>query len=372
MRTIATKGELNIDELREVANVLKKGGLVIYPTETVYGIGAMCTSRGGVEKLMLYKGARGGKAISVAVGTRKMAMEYVVLNETAEDLYERVLPGPVTVISKIRKGSELVDDLLAPKGTLGIRIPAHILPHQIIEEVGEGITATSANASGHRTPYSVEDILDGISPEQRELIDLVVDHGELPQRETSTVVDTTVDPAKVLRGDKYILNNQAGEWLIQEEKELEKVAGEVLEKVDEQVADDRPLVFLLYGEMGSGKTRFTQALARGLGIEANVISPSFVLERQYEIPKGQGEYLKNYNRLYHYDFWRLDKEEGPVPADKVLEQLGVNESLRSGNILVIEWPDKIPNAVEIFERSANVYELRFSHFGTRRKIWLSR
>src|SRR3972149_9381448 len=80
--------------------VLNRGGLVVYPTETLYGIGADATNPEAIKKLTEYKNRPFGKPYSIAVTDREMAEEYVELNETAKNLYREFLPGPLTVISK--------------------------------------------------------------------------------------------------------------------------------------------------------------------------------------------------------------------------------------------------------------------------------
>ena len=106
-------------ESAEIAvKILRNGGLVVYPTETLYGIGADATNQKAVDKLTKYKNRPFGKPYSIAVVNKEMAEKYVDLNNTAKDFYKRFLPGPLTVISKgkhvLAKGVE------SEEGTLGI------------------------------------------------------------------------------------------------------------------------------------------------------------------------------------------------------------------------------------------------------------
>src|SRR5680860_1375363 len=175
--------------IEEAVKVLEKGGLVIYPTETLYGIGVDATNQKAVDKLLTYKTRREGKPLSIAVNSLQMAKEYVEINPTAHNLYSNFLPGPLTVVSpglgKVAKGVE------SEIGTLGIRIPKYELILDIIESFGKPITATSANASYKKQPYCIDDILENISTKQKNLIDLIIDAGQLEKRDPSTVVDTT-------------------------------------------------------------------------------------------------------------------------------------------------------------------------------------
>src|SRR5437868_2435629 len=83
--------------IQTVCQVLADGGLVIYPTETVYGIGVDATNQAAVDKLLQYKARREGKPISIAVADQAMAEQYVELNDQAKQFYKNFLPGPVTV-----------------------------------------------------------------------------------------------------------------------------------------------------------------------------------------------------------------------------------------------------------------------------------
>src|SRR5689334_6125072 len=97
---IVTLTDQNLKEIvKEAVEVLKNGGSVIYPTETCYGIGVDATNQKAVDALYDYKGFRGQKPFSMAVIDRKMAEEYVEINDIADNLYKNYLPGPVTVVS---------------------------------------------------------------------------------------------------------------------------------------------------------------------------------------------------------------------------------------------------------------------------------
>ena len=149
-------------------DTLNSGGLVVYPTETCYGMAADPTNQEAVEKLLDYKKKREGKAISVAVSDKKMAKKYVEMNEIAENIYDNYLPGPITVVSKSK--GKVVKKVEADDETLGIRVPKYPFILKLIKKFGKPITATSANASYKKTPYTVKNILDNTSKKQQELI----------------------------------------------------------------------------------------------------------------------------------------------------------------------------------------------------------
>ena len=183
--------------IRIAIEVLGSGGLIIFPTETSYGVGVDATNSNAVSRLLEYKRRPEGKAISVAVANLKLADKYVDINPAAEGIYKNFLPGPVTVISKSKK---LLDARLeSEQGSLGIRIPNYRLILDILEKFNKPITATSANSAGKKTPYSIDDIFNNLSKKQKSLIDLVIDAGELPHNPPSTVIDTTSEELTVYR-----------------------------------------------------------------------------------------------------------------------------------------------------------------------------
>ena len=186
------------DEVIQAAvETLKNGGLLVFPTETMYGIGADATNQEAIDKVLAYKTRREGKPLSIAVCSSEMAEQYVEVNAVARNLYDTFLPGPLTVVSKGR--GTVARGVESETGTLGVRIPDYPLVIDIVKAFGKPITATSANASYKKRPYSIDDIFNNISNKQRGLIDLILDAGQLPKREPSTVVDTTLNEKVVLR-----------------------------------------------------------------------------------------------------------------------------------------------------------------------------
>src|SRR3990167_11460804 len=107
----------------EVVKILQQGGLVIMPTETLYGAMVDATNSRAVKKLITYKDRPFGKPFSVAVKNLRMAKEYVHINKTAKSLYKKYLPGPLTVVSKGRR--KVAKGIESERATLGIRIPKY-------------------------------------------------------------------------------------------------------------------------------------------------------------------------------------------------------------------------------------------------------
>jgi len=337
---IVKKNQISIEGL---VLVLKKGGLIIMPTETLYGAFVDATNPKAVEKLNEYKARPFGKPYSVAVANQQMAKEYVEINENAKSLYDSFLPGPLTVVSKgkhkVAKGVE------SEKGSLGIRIPDYKLVIDVIKELGKPITATSANASYQKRPYKVEDILENISLKQKKLIDLIIDAGELPHTEPSTVIDTTLDDPIVLRqGDIEIKDKN--EVLSQSMENTQNLAKNLYQKYEKYLGQ-RAIIFALEGPMGTGKTVFTKGLAKAMGIDEEILSPTYDLMLNYESKNKKGE-------LVHIDAWRM-------LTSSELEDLGVNKMISDKSVLAIEWAEKVSDIIRKYNEEAVIVWVKIAY-----------
>lgn len=341
--------------IEAVVECLRNDGLVIYPTETVYGIGACAKSAKAIDKLLQYKGRREGKPLSIAVTNQKMAEEYVEINEQALKFYKNFLPGPFTVISKSKN---VVDPRVNSEfGTLGIRIPEYPLVIEIIQAFGQAITSTSANASGKKRPYKIQDVFDNLSEKQKSLVDLVIDAGELPKNEPSVVVDTTLSTPIALRGSLH-LNDQDSEVLWSDSPtETEELAGRLMLNHLNQLQKNG-LVFALNGKLGMGKTIFAKGVAKFLGITETISSPTYSYINEYEYQR-----LQTAGTFYHIDAWKIDNKEE-------LEFLKINELIKENNVVVIEWFDQISEWLN-FNENITIVNLSFEEENQKRKILIN-
>jgi len=178
--------------IRAVLNVLQRGGTIIYPTDTVYGLGADAENREAVLKVYRAKGRDYNKPLTIAVSDMEMVERYAILNELSSMLLKRFLPGKVTFI--LPKTNRVLDEV-NPKA-VGIRIPDFPMILEIIKKFDRAITATSANRSGSAPKRDPRDAASDVEA------DLVLDYGILPPSKPSTVVDLTGDvPLLVREGD---------------------------------------------------------------------------------------------------------------------------------------------------------------------------
>ncbi len=167
------------DQIRTAVDIIKGGGTVVYPTETVYGLGADAFSEEAVRKVYKIKNRDFYLPISIAVSSFEMLHKVAYIDSETSKIITELLPGPVTVLLK-RK--EIVPDILtAASEVVGVRLPDNEIATRIIKETGP-ITATSANMSGKNPPTCIEEV-------KINLADIIINRGKCKYSLPSTVVD---------------------------------------------------------------------------------------------------------------------------------------------------------------------------------------
>ena len=173
--------------VEEAVETLIDGGIVVYPTETCYGLAAAIDDIEAVRRVYLVKRRPFNRPLTILVASVSMWHEYAYLTDDAMKLIKRFLPGPLTIVLW-KKPS--VPDIVNPV-RIGARISSHKLAQAIVERLGKPITATSANIHGDKEPYNITDAVKNV--------DLILDFGELPRKPPSTIVDLTVKPPIIQR-----------------------------------------------------------------------------------------------------------------------------------------------------------------------------
>lgn len=322
------------DAIKIACASLKNGELVIYPTETCYGIAADTMNSDAVTKLLAYKGDR-HRQVAIAVSSKEMAQKYVTINEIADNLYTNFLPGPITVISHSK---HLVDERLeSAEGTLGVRIPDHSFALRLIETYGTPITTTSANTSGKKEPYSYSDWQKYTTREKQNFVSVFLDAGKLLNRPTSTVVDSTLNEPQIVRQGQLTI--PALSQTIDTHSELETIdsAQKILSK-HLSLLTRYPLIIALQGDLGVGKTQFVKGIANSLGLKNNISSPTYTILKEY--PYVTSKYS---GILYHLDTWRLND------SNELESTIHLSKLLKPGNIIAIEWASKAKDLLKNYE-----------------------
>jgi len=185
---------MNKDSLH-AAKILEEGGIVIFPTDTAYGIGCRIDDEKAIKRLFKLRKRAETKATPVLVSSLEMASQYwqSVPERVVEKLVKPYWPGALTIVLPCKK--EKVPSLVRGGGnTLGLRMPDNDTLLEIISAVGVPIVGTSANFAGDQTPYKFEDL----DSELVKMVDYVLP-GECLIKQASTVIDCSIEPWKILR-----------------------------------------------------------------------------------------------------------------------------------------------------------------------------
>ena len=183
------------DKIQEAVKILENGGIIIFPTDTAFGVGCRIDNEKAVQKLFKIRKRPLNQSVPVLVDTVKMAQDYLlpIPQEVVDKLIEPYWPGALTIVLQSR--TEKVPELVRGGGsTLGVRIPNHTIARTIIREIGVPILGPSANFHGKKTPFKFEEL----DKELIKLVDYVVS-GECLTCEPSTVIDCSIKPWKIIR-----------------------------------------------------------------------------------------------------------------------------------------------------------------------------
>jgi len=185
----------------DAAAAVREGHAVVYPTETVYGLGADATDPDAVERVFDLKGRPRDNPLSLGVPSVDAALDYTRPTEMEERFMRRFLPGPVTVV--VERRPSLPDVLTAGRDRVGVRVPDHETALALLERTPP-LTATSANRSGSPSVTRVTDLDERI----REGVAVVVDGGETPGTES-----TVVDPGRGVIHRRGAMADEIESWL---------------------------------------------------------------------------------------------------------------------------------------------------------------
>ncbi|MGB9845305.1 L-threonylcarbamoyladenylate synthase [Methanothermobacter tenebrarum] len=188
MKIIKTDKNLK-DHLTVARAILKGGGIVLYPTDTLYGLGVNAFDEEAVKRLYRLKKRPFNKPISICLHDIEWIRRIAHLNPQIERLIKKLLPGPFTII--LKKKNTIPQILTGNTDKIGIRIPDNTISRELSKDFP--ITSTSANISGMKTHNNIKDIIQQIGE-----VDIAIDAGPL-KGGASTVIDLTLDPPKILR-----------------------------------------------------------------------------------------------------------------------------------------------------------------------------
>ena len=330
--------------MREVSEAILAGALVVFPSDTVYGLLADASNADAITKLIACKSRPTGKAISIFVNSYDMMREYVDVSTETQLRLSHILPGPYTIVLPALHRTD--KRLEAENKTLGVRIPANEPIIDLVTRVGRAVTATSANPAGRPPHYSVSSLLRALAQPAKDAIDLVVDGGILPYTKPSTVVDYSHHAQKVLRQGERHVGQNTQLFSSTSPAQTEEIVSAMAQLYDKK-SGKKPLVYLLRGELGAGKTVVAKSIARGYGIEG-VVSPTYVISYEYQMPHEPNHHF------VHVDLYNVQEESEYA-------HLGLETYLKGHNVLCIEWSEHLGSLLEEIRRHAFVVCIDIEH-----------
>ena len=175
-------------------DVLRAGGLVGMPTETVYGLAADAANEDAVRRIFEVKGRPADHPLIVHIAHAEQMDEWAShVPSSAALLAQSCWPGPLTLL--VPRGSRVLDVVTGGRPTVGLRVPAHPMAHELLRRFGGGVAAPSANRFGQVSPTTAQHVRADLGDD----VDFVLDGGASPIGVESTIVDCTVEPAQILR-----------------------------------------------------------------------------------------------------------------------------------------------------------------------------
>lgn len=188
------KDNIDLDKLEEISEIIKNGGIVVFPTETVYGIGTNGLDKEAISRLYDVKRRPTSKPISLLVSSIKMVdMVAKDITDMEYRLMEEFFPGPLTII--LKKKSIVPDNLTNNTDTVGIRMPDNIIAKKLIEHSNVPIATPSANISGKPSGTNIENIMEDF----KDKVDYYIDGGQSKLGIGSTIVKIENDYPLILR-----------------------------------------------------------------------------------------------------------------------------------------------------------------------------
>lgn len=181
------------DVLRAAARTLRGGGLVAFPTETFYGLGAAALEPAGVRRVFALKGRPQSRPLLLLVDSVAMVATVAEVDATARSLMARHWPGPLTLVLRARPLVPV--EVTAGTGTVGVRLSPHPVATGLVSALGAPVTAPSANPTGLEPPTTAE----GVRRHFGGAIELILDGGPSGGGAASTVLDVTADPPRLIR-----------------------------------------------------------------------------------------------------------------------------------------------------------------------------
>lgn len=181
------------EELENVINVIDNGGIVIFPTDTVYGVAANSLNEEAIKKLFEIKGRNDNKPICVLTSSVDKINKVAYVKEEEQKIIDKYMPGALTII--LDKKEEVSDTLTSNLKTIGVRIPNNEIALKILDKLDYPLATTSANISGSQAAVKIEELIEVFDSK----VDIIIDGGVTDLKVSSTIVKLEDHEIKILR-----------------------------------------------------------------------------------------------------------------------------------------------------------------------------
>lgn len=199
---IIKQKEVNISQL---ATELKNGKVIVYPTETCYGLGCDATNQKAVDRLFAIKQRQKDKTVLVLVSDLEMAKKYIDLSGKLLNIAQKYWPGPLTIVAPVVSKDVLpIGVINALDNTIAVRVTDNNFANSLCRELGVPLVSTSANIANLESPYDIATILHMYKNEDKKP-DIIIDGGTLPRQSPSTIIRAQGDNIEVLRQGEMVV-----------------------------------------------------------------------------------------------------------------------------------------------------------------------
>lgn len=196
-RTRIAMKECTVDQIEEVVDVLRAGGVIVFPTETSYGLGCDATNAQAVARIFVIKGRPEGKGLPVLIASVHEASAYIEVNQTVLRLAAAHWPGALNIVAPALDRSPIAQ-ACSEHGYQSVRVSSHPIAQRLIELLGAPLVATSANVSGEGPLFDAR-LVEGMFAGRKDQPDAVLNAGELAETPASTTVRVEGGRVTVLR-----------------------------------------------------------------------------------------------------------------------------------------------------------------------------
>ena len=193
MKKNAEISKSSIEAAFNAAKVIRRSGVIIYPTETLYGLGCSALDHNAVEQIYKIKQRMLNKPLLVLVKDEEMLMKFFHISDNFLNIYSKLEDKPVSII--LEQKVKFPGQVSANSGKIGVRISSNSFVKMLFNYLDEPITSTSANISGTENVYEFEEVKSNF----QDKVDLIIDSGNLPHSNGSTIVDLTEIPPRLIR-----------------------------------------------------------------------------------------------------------------------------------------------------------------------------